>query len=93
MRLFVSLLTATGATLAVAQDGTAWRDSSEAYWQQVETEFRDSSTSPLTPADRLHFEHLQRFPYDPAYRVEARFKTARRMDEFEMKTYSARTPK
>lgn len=93
MRLVFALVAAIGAGPVVAQDGTAWRDSSEAYWRQVEAEFRDSSTSPLTLADRLHFDHLQRFPYDPAYRVEARFKPARRMDEFDMKTSTARTPK
>lgn len=76
-----------------AQEPVAWRDSSAAYWRQVEAEFKDSSTSPLTEQDRLHFEHLERFPYDPTYRVEAWFKPARRPREFDMKTSTARTPK
>ena len=92
MRAGLLLLLVALSSPACAQDATAWRDSSEAYWAGVEAEFRDSAESPLTPEDRLHFERLDRFPYDPAFRVVARFKPARKPREFAMKTSTNRTP-
>ena len=82
-------------TTVLGQDASgpeAWRDSAEAYWTRMEEEFRDSAHSPLKPEDRAHFEHLDRFPYDPGFRITARFKPAHRTEEFQMKTTTSRLP-
>ena len=92
MRASLLIALAAWAAPALAQNEAAWRDSSEAYWAGIEAEFRDSALSPMTPEHRLHFEHLDRFPYDPAFRVVARFKPAKKPKEFAMKTSTNRTP-
>lgn len=83
--------TLTGPAMA-QQDEAAWRDSSEAYWAHLEAEFVDSLTSPLTHEDRLRFQHLERFPYDPRFRVNARFTPAERPRIFKMRTSTSREP-
>jgi uncharacterized protein (DUF1684 family) len=89
------LLAALGGLSVHGQDpgaGPAWPDSAEAYWAEMEAEFRDPVHSPLTAEDRAHFEHLDRFAYDPRYRVMATFKPARKAKEFQMKTSTERLP-
>jgi uncharacterized protein len=93
-----ALLIATGVLCpllaAVAQNGAeqAWKDSTEAYWVHMDQEFADSATSPLTEEDRKVFTALDRFPYDPHFRVTATFKPAERPRIFKMRTTTSREP-
>lgn len=77
--------------VAGAQD-VAWRDSLESYWAKLDREFADLEHSPLDSADREAFDHLHRFPADPAFRVLARFKPARKVRSFGMRTSTDRVP-
>ncbi|MFZ1688448.1 MAG: DUF1684 domain-containing protein [Flavobacteriales bacterium] len=80
------------ARMGSAQDSTAWRDSVNAYWMRMDAEFADSLESPLKPADRAHFSHLQRFAPDRSYWVEASFTAAQDPVPFAMKTSTTRLP-
>jgi uncharacterized protein (DUF1684 family) len=91
--LLISVLPLGDALIGQAVDAPqAWRDSAEAYWEAIEEEFLDSVHSPLKPEDRMRFAHLPLFPYDPEFRVMARFKPTRRAQEFKMKTTTDRLP-
>lgn len=95
IRAIGTLMLGCLALCAQAQTGTeaeAWRDSSEAFWGRLEAEFADPATSPLTPEDRTSFTRLDRFPYDPAFRVTARFTPAERPRIFKMRTTTSREP-
>lgn len=70
----------------------AWRDSAAAFWSRTEAEFADSATSPLKAADRAVFHGLERFPYDPAFHVTARFTPTPDAAPFGMVTTTARRP-
>ncbi len=71
--------------------GTAWRDSLDAYWARINAEYTDTAHSPLLPQDRATFSALERFPPDPGYVVQARFK-AREGRAFGMRTTTDRLP-
>lgn len=88
----LTVLCALLAHIASAQDSTAWRDSLDAYWAHLDAEYADSSTSPLRPEDRAHFQHLSRFPPDRSFSVEASFTPAKDAKPFTMNTSTARKP-
>ncbi|HEY0977999.1 MAG TPA: DUF1684 domain-containing protein [Flavobacteriales bacterium] len=90
--LFVTAFCAALQGWAQPADGQAHRDSSAAYWSRMEAEFADSLISPLTAEDRERFTRIERFPYDPAYRVLARFSPAERPKMFKMRTSTSREP-
>ncbi|MBL7962882.1 MAG: DUF1684 domain-containing protein [Flavobacteriales bacterium] len=77
---------------AAVQAQDAWRDSLEAYWERINAAYRDTAHSPLKPEDRAVFTALERFPIDPAYRVQARFKPAKSPVPFTMRTTTQRQP-
>lgn len=69
-----------------------WRDSLEGYWAHLDAEYADSATSPLTAEDRAHFTHLDHFPFDSSFCVQASFTPAEGAEPFAMKTTKTRTP-
>jgi uncharacterized protein (DUF1684 family) len=91
MRWRLALLTLLLAGAARAQDERVWQDSLQAYWDRIETEYRDSIHSPLPKQYRAGFKNLDRYPPDPRYRVMARF-TPEVGEAFPMKTSGTRTP-
>lgn len=80
-------------TVGSAQaDDAVWRAELEAYWAHLDAEFKDSVQTPLPKAERAGFKGLERFPADPAYRIQARFE-AQEGAVFGMRTNSDREPK
>ena len=80
------------AHLAFCQgDEVVWQDSLQAYWDRINSEYRDPEHSPLLAEDRAHFTELERFAPDPAFRVTATFR-AKRGKAFGMKTTTDRLP-
>ncbi len=79
------------AVTATAQNDQAWLDSLQAYWNKVNTEFRDPEHSPLPEEHRAYFIELERFAPDPAFRVLATFKP-KEGETFGMKTTTDRLP-
>jgi uncharacterized protein len=71
--------------------GAEWLTALEAYWAEINAEYRDSLKSPLLPADRSGFTGLERYVPDPRFRVLARFK-AKEGKEFGMPTTTDRRP-
>lgn len=72
--------------------GSSWRDSLDSYWARMDAEYADSTTSPLRPEDRAHFDHLARFARDSSYCVQARFTPVKDAEPFTMRTSTARLP-
>lgn len=63
-----------------------------AYRANLNREFADTTTSPLTPEGLAIFKGLDFFPVDEMYRVEARFVLNPDPEPFEMVTTTARRP-
>ena len=53
--------------------------------EKVNTDFQNSKSSPLDPADLKKFAGLNYFPIDPAYRVQAKFVKTEKPSIFKMK--------
>lgn len=58
----------------------------------ADQEFRDPKQSPLDTTDIPGFKGLDYFPYDPAYRITARYVKVDNPFSFKMKTTTARLP-
>lgn len=86
--LFLILLLVTSSVYA--QDKN--KQSSLEYQQQLNIEFADSLTSPLTEEDRSHFKALEFFSIDKKYIVEAVLIRTKKEKTFQMKTSTDRTP-
>lgn len=67
-------------------------DSNTVFRNQINKEYRDSATSPLTNRDRQRFEGLPFFPVDTAFYVVAQFEKAKKARSFKMKTTTSRRP-
>lgn len=79
--------------LALAQPSEqTWRAELDLYWAKIDSAYRDTLHSPLPKVERAGFTTLERFPVDPAFRVQARFEAAQG-EVFGMKTTSEREPK
>lgn len=81
-----------GLAVQAQEPEQAARDSSAAYWERIERDYADPERSPLAAADREAFTGLERYAYDPAYRVEAVFNVAKRPRIFKMRTTTSREP-
>ena len=78
----------TGADAQALLDLVDWRrrvgdlyrisgpDASVRFRQERDELFRSQPQSPIEPDERASFKGLRYFPYDPAYRVQARFEPA-----------------
>lgn len=60
--------------------------------QEINREFADTATSPLTDDGLAHFEGLDFYPPDPAWVVEATFVLNPDPEPFEMETTTSRRP-
>lgn len=63
-----------------------------AFQRELNAEYKDASTSPLTEEDRKTFEGLDFFKYDSAYVVKAQFTRTENEPVFKMKTTTDRLP-
>jgi len=92
MRLLAALLGAVMCLgLSAQTDEHAWADSLSAYWERINTNYRDADHSPLLEKDREHFTQLERFDPDARFRVQASFKS-KAGKPFGMKTTTDRLP-
>jgi uncharacterized protein len=64
----------------------------EDHRKKQEGEMRDKEKSPLQPKDRKKFKHLNYFPIDLKYRVNAKFLRTENQPLFKMKTTTTRLP-
>jgi uncharacterized protein (DUF1684 family) len=60
--------------------------------KKQEAEFKSKSKSPLLPKDRRKFKHLNYYPIDLKYRVNAQFVKTETPELFKMKTTTERLP-
>jgi uncharacterized protein len=64
----------------------------EDHRAKQEGEMRDKVKSPLQPKDRKKFKHLNYYPIDLKYRVDAKFVRTQNQPLFKMKTTTTRLP-
>jgi len=88
--LFIILLLFP-ATL-IAQSGTNWYQSIINWQAEMNREFADTAESPLDEADLQHFESLNFFAPDSAFRVQATMILVQGSKAFPMKTTTDRAP-
>lgn len=62
------------------------------YRDSIDQAMYDSTTSILTPTDRIKFQRLDYFPPDEKFRVNAVFIPSDKMEYFEMMTTTSRKP-
>lgn len=62
------------------------------FQEELNHEYNDPETSPLTKKDRKKFTGLEFFPIDEAYYVTARFTKTENPSPFKMKTTTSRRP-
>lgn len=91
-RMMFKALMVLVAGRAAGQCGPEGRLAHEAYWQQLNAEFADSATSPLTDEARRAFKGLDVFPFDSTYCVRASFTREEDAAPFLMATTRTRTP-
>jgi len=91
MKLFFSFLLLLLCLASCAQDKEPILGETE-FQREMNAEFKDATTSPLTKKDLKHFKGLEFFPVDSAYVVEANFKRTPDEKPFKMKTTTDRLP-
>ncbi|GLB53868.1 hypothetical protein NBRC110019_29090 [Neptunitalea chrysea] len=64
----------------------------KAFQAELNKEYKNAKTSPLTQADRKNFKGLSFYPIDTVYRVTARFEETPFEPSFRMKTTTDRAP-
>ena len=62
------------------------------FQKEINAEYKDATTSPLTKKDRKHFEGLDFFKFDSSYVLKASFKRTPNEKPFKMKTTTERLP-
>ncbi len=70
----------------------AYIESMDLHRLEINKEFADSNSSPLTKEGLAHFSGLDFYPANPEYVVEARFVLNPDPEPFEMETTTARRP-
>lgn len=76
----------------VMKDSTNVVEQIKAWQAEMNKEFKDPETSPLTEVDRKTFKGLSFFTIDTAYRVTARLELTPYEPSFLMKTTTSRSP-
>ena len=71
---------------------TTYFEEIEAYRDELNREFSDTASTPLTEEGLANFHGLDFFPLDPEYCVEAQFVLNTEQDTFGMPTNTARRP-
>jgi uncharacterized protein len=77
---------------ATAQKKDSLKQSALDYQAQLNRDYADPGTSPLSPEDRKNFKGLNFFPYDPAFCVKARLIRTPGERTFQMNTTTDRKP-
>jgi uncharacterized protein len=75
-----------------AQEDVLAKKEIEAHRKKQESEMRNKEKSPLLPKDRKKFKHLNYYPIDLKYRVNAKFTRTENQPMFKMKTTTTRLP-
>lgn len=91
MKPFFSFLLLLICLASCAQDKEPILGKTE-FQREMNAEFKDATTSPLTKKDLKHFKGLEFFPVDSTYVVEANFKRTPDEKPFKMKTTTDRLP-
>lgn len=79
------------STFSCAQDKRPIAGDTE-FQREINSEYKDASTSPLKDKDRKHFKSLEFFKFDSTYVVMASFKRTPNESVFKMKTTTSRLP-
>ncbi len=90
--LFFIMLTGWCVTGFSQHTFKSYNEEIKAYQDTMNIEFADTSQSPLTREDIVHFKKLDFFPIDSTYKITANFKLAMGEIPFPMKTTTARRP-
>lgn len=77
---------------ALAQTDSVWYNGVIEWQQEMNREYADSATSPLTPEDRAAFVSLPFFPPNADFCVSAVLKLTPDAEPFIMKTSGTKTP-
>lgn len=91
MRAFLFFVANLALTFLPAQELNHFEEI-RAWQEQLNEEFADSATSPLTDEDRENFEGLDFFSIDSNYRVKAKFIRTKGEKPFRMPTSTDRKP-
>lgn len=75
-----------------AQDSSAYHTEIQKYQHEQNIEFADSNQSPLKEVDRKVFNHLDFFPININFRIEAKFVRTKGEKPFKMSTTTERKP-
>lgn len=67
-------------------------DEIKAFQEEMNSEFKNPETSPLTEVDIQNFDKLDFYPIDKKYRVSAFFEINPKQEEIEIKTSTDRLP-
>lgn len=78
--------------VAAQQTDTSWFGEITAYQEELNREFADSASSPLTKEDRAEFTGLEFYPTDSSFRVVAVLERTPDARPFEMPTSTDRLP-
>lgn len=92
---FTSIFLASILFLSIygyAQDSATYINEIMNYQHEQNLEFADSNHSPLKAEDRKKFSHLDFFPINPNFRVEAKFVRTEGEAPFKMATTTERKP-
>ena len=85
--LFIGVL-----VLQHSNDKDAYNNEITEWQNEMNTEFKDPETSPLTTEDIAHFTNLDFYKIDMDYKVEADLELNENQKEFGMKTTTERLP-
>ncbi len=92
MKKIIILLLTASTLINCTSSKNNYEDEIKQFQYKMNTEFADSSTSPLTKEDLKEFKSLDFFPINENYKVEATLKLTPNEPVFEMKTTSDRLP-
>lgn len=94
LRFFKALLFLfTFSSVCWSQDKSELLKKSIEAQQELNKEYADSTSSPLTKEDLAHFKQLDFYPVSENYIVEAKFEKIKNGKVFKMKTSTDRLPK
>ncbi len=84
--LVVSLFSTTFVLAQVDDNGAEYRE----FWSKTEAEFKSPEESPLPTDEIADFDSIPRYPYNPKFRVEARWEERKYEKPFKIETSDSR---
>jgi len=91
MKTYMLLALLFISTLSCAQEKTPIPGDTE-FQKEINSEYKDATTSPLKEKDRKVFKGLDFFKFDSTFVVKASFKRTPKEEVFKMKTTTSRLP-